>query len=140
MKRSYGLLVATVFTASTCHAADPAPTVLVNKLKSLAGLDSMDCGSVALGSDRDAAIACAKNATLTAKAYRVVVQFQGEDSLVWQGAVRNAQGKLWVLFYESDPSGGSGASPTLSALPCREIRFEVHGGDLIDCQPISGKP
>jgi hypothetical protein len=140
MKRSHAFLIATVCAVSTCTAADSAPAALVNKLESLAGASARDCGSVALGGDHDAAIACAKNATLAAKGYRVAVQSQGVDSLVWQGAARDPQGKLWVLFYDTDPSGGSGASPTLSVVPCREIRFEVHGGDLIDCQPISSKP
>jgi len=136
MQAFYTILIATLAAASNGHAADSLPLALSNKLKSLAGPDGQDCGSVPLGSKRDAAIACARNATSTAKPYRVAVQFEGVDARVWQGAARDEQGKLWVLYYDTDPSEGPGASPTLSAVPCREIQFEVQGGDLIDCKPI----
>lgn len=137
MKNLHALLIAILSTTSVCHAADSVPAAVSNKLKSMAGANSEDCGSVPLGSDHNAAIACAKNAASAGKAYRVAIQFQGTGSLVWQGAARNEQGKLWMLFYDMDISDGSGASPTLSTLPCREIRFDVPGGDLIDCQPTS---
>lgn len=129
-----------VIAASNCHAADTAPVVLINRLTSLAGSNAQDCGSVVLRSDPGATIGCARSAMSAGKAYRLAVQFQGEDSLVWQGAARDEHGKLWVVFYDSDPAGGSGANPTLSAVPCRDIRFEVHDGDLINCQPILATP
>ncbi len=140
MKCLQALLIATLLTSSSCRAADAVPAALSNKLKSLAGADSQDCGSVPLGNDHTAAIACAKSTTASGRAYRLAMQFQGVDSLVWQGAVRNEQGKLWVLYYDSAPSGGAGAGPTLSSVPCHDIRFEVPGEDLIDCQPVSSAP
>jgi len=140
MQQIYVSLLAALLFVSHCHAADSTPAALANRLASLAGSNGRDCGSVQAGNERNAAIECARGATAAGKAYKVAVQLQGVDSLVWQGAARDEHGKLWVLFYDSDPSGGSGASPTLSALPCREIRFEVKGGDVIDCQPISGAP
>lgn len=133
-------LLAILLAAPLCHASDSAPGALSSKLKSLAGADSRDCGSVLLHDTPDAAIACAKDATASGKAYRLAVQFQGEDSIVWQGAARNAQGKLWALFYDSDPAGGSGAGTTLSVVLCREIAFASQGNDVIECRPVIGEP
>ena len=134
------LLIPILLASANCRAADPVPAALSNKLKSLAGADSQDCGSVPLGNDRSAALACARSTTTGGRAYRLAMQFQGVDTLVWQGAVRNGQGKLWVLYYDTGPSGSSGAGPTLSTVPCREIRFEIPDEDLIDCQPVSNAP
>ena len=129
-------LLAAFSIASTCLAADSAPAALWNKLKSLAGTSSRDCGSVALQSDREPAMACAKTSQSSGQAYRVAFQLQATDSTVWQGAARDERGKLWVTFYDSDSSG----SPTLSALPCREILFVTQGGEVLDCQPTSRTP
>ena len=130
-------LLATAFAVPNAHALDSAPAAFLNKLRSFAGANARDCGFVRLVDDHAAAVACARDATSAGKAYALAIQFQGVDSLVWQGAARDEHGKLWVLYYDSDPAGG-GATPTLSAVPCQEIRFEVQGGDVIDCQPISG--
>jgi hypothetical protein len=140
MKGLSAVLIATLFTTSSCRAADTVPAALSNKLMSLAGADSQDCGSVPLGNDRNPAMACARSATSGGRAYRLAMQFQGVDTLVWQGAVRNGQGKLWVLYYDSGLTGSSGAGPTLSTVQCRDIRFEIPGEDLIDCQPVSNAP
>jgi hypothetical protein len=136
MNASYFSLLASLFVASNCAAADAVPTALSNKLKSLAGADSRDCGSVPLRSGRESAIACAKASQASATAYRVAFQLQATDSSIWQGAARDEHGKLWVAFYELDSSG----SPTLSTLLCREIVFVAQGGEVLDCQPIPGTP
>ncbi|HSE12410.1 MAG TPA: hypothetical protein VLB69_07235 [Rudaea sp.] len=113
----------------------------MKKLAAIAGPDSRDCGVVALPADRAAAIACAEGAASAGTAYRVAFQLQAAGSLTWQGAARDAHGKLAVVFYDdSDPSGGSTASVTLSVLACREIVFSTSGEDVIDCQPFIGVP
>ena len=134
MRASYFSLLVPVLATSNCLAADATPTALLNKLKSLAGPESRDCGSISLQSDREPAVACAKASQ--GRAYRVAFQLQAADSIIWQGAARDEHGKLWVAFYDSDSSG----SPTLSVLPCREILFVTQGGEVLDCQPISGAP
>jgi hypothetical protein len=133
-------LLAIVLAASNGHSADSAPQALLNKLRSLAGSSARDCGSVALPDDHDAAIACAKDATTAGNAYRIAVQLQGTDSLIWQGAARDEYGKLWVAFYDTDTSGGPAAGPTLSVLSCREILFAVKGSDALECKPFFGEP
>ena len=130
--------LAILLIAPNCHAADSAPAALLNKLRSLAGSSSRDCGSVPLDADRNSAVACAKDASSSGRAYRVAFQLQGIDSSIWQGAARDDQGKLWVAFSDADTSGGSASSPTLSVLACRDIVFVIHGGEVLDCMPISG--
>ena len=133
-------LLAILLATANSLAADSAPQALVNKLRSLAGSSARDCGSVALPGDRDAAIACAKDAATSGNAYRIAVQLQETDSFIWQGAARDEHGKLWVVFYDADPSDGPAAGPTLSVLSCREILFAVKGSDAIECKPFFGEP
>ena len=132
-------LLAILLIAADCHAADSAPVLLANKLKSLAGSSSRDCGSVPLHGDRESAIACAKDASSSGNAYRVAIQLQGNDASIWQGAARDDRGKLWVAFYDLDSSGGAENSPTLSVLSCHEILFVTQGGEVLDCKPVSGE-
>jgi len=136
MRASYFSALASLLMAPVCLAADSAPVALSNKLNSLAGVHSRDCGSVALQGPREPAIACAKDSHLSGKAYRVAFQLEATESSIWQGAARDEHGKLWVAFYDSDSSG----SPTLSTVPCREILFVVKAGEVLDCQPIPSAP
>jgi hypothetical protein len=136
MRASYFSWLVFLSFASVCLGADSAPVALLNKLRSLAGANSRDCGSVPLQSDRESAVACAKTSHSSGQAYRVAFQLQATDSFIWQGAARDEHGKLWVAFYDSDTSG----SPTLSVLPCREILFVTQGGEVLDCQPTSSAP
>jgi len=135
-------LFATVLAATGVRAIEPAPApaALSARLASLSGIDGRDCGAFPLRSDLAAAVVCAKDATASGKPYRLAVQLQGIDSAIWQGAARDAQGRLWVVFYDADSSGGGAASPTISVVPCRDIVFALHGGEVLDCQPYSGEP
>jgi len=121
-----------------CSAQGAVPGALSSKLLSLAGSDSRDCGSVALHDKADAAIACATQAASAGAAYRVAIEFEGADSIAWQGAARDAQGKLWAVFYDADRPGSSGAGTTLSVVLCRDIVFASQGDDLIVCKPVIG--
>ena len=134
-------LLAVVLATANGWAAEPVPAMFLKKLAAAAGADSRDCGVVALAADRSAAIACATDAASAGNAYRVAVQLQATGSLTWQGAARDAHGRLAVVFYDdSDPSGGSASTVTLSVLACREIVFSVSGEDVIDCRPFIGQP
>ena len=140
MNPASALLLATLMLQSSGQARDAPPTAVTHKLQSLAGSDSRDCGVVALHDKPDAAIACAKQAMASGNAYRLAIQFQGTDSIVWQGAARNAQGKLWSLFYDPGPASGPDAGKTLSVVLCREIVFATEGDDVIVCKPTLGQP
>jgi hypothetical protein len=83
----------------------------------------------------DAAFACAEGAA----AYRLALEFEGPDGAGWQGAARDAHGKLWTVYFDSDPAAPAGSGNTVSVVPCSAIRFATKGDDLIQCQPIFGK-
>ena len=138
MKSAGFSLLASMLIAAMSPAAGAAPAALLNKLKSLAGPDGQDCGVVALHESPQAAVACAMSANSAGKAYRLAVEFQGTDSIAWQGAARDEQGKLRVLYYDADPAGGAGAGTTLSVVLCREILFATQGNDVIECKPVIG--
>ena len=128
-------------SVATCgHGADSAPELLIRNLASLAGATARDCGAVPLSGDRAAAIACARSAAAAGRAYRLALQMQGSDSYTWQGAARDARGRLWVVFYDADTSAGPGASPGLGQLLCRDITFAPEKDEPIDCTPSTGQP
>jgi hypothetical protein len=140
MKPSLPALFALLIYASSCRAADTVPDALVKRLATLAGPNATDCGTLLRGADRRAAIACATEATTSGNAWRLAEQLEGTESSIWQGAVRDSQGKFRVVFYEADPAGAPGSGPTVSVLLCREILFAAKGGDAMECQPIPGGP
>ena len=132
------LLAASVLAAAVVDVV--APAALAARLGSLSGAGARDCGVFPLRSNLAAAIACAQDATSAGQSYRLAVQLQGSDSGIWQGAARDERGRLWVVFYDADSSGSATPSPTISVVPCRDILFALHGGEVLDCQPYSGTP
>ena len=116
-------------------AGDAAPDLLTKKVAALAGADARDCGTVALYASRASAIACARD---TKTAYRVVFELSGADSYTWQAGVRDAEGRLWVVFYDADRSAGADASPGLAQLLCRDLFISADKDDAIDCVPAAG--
>lgn len=135
-----GMLIACVLDAGAGAGDAAAPPALAARLAALSGASARDCGVFPLRSDLAAAIACAQDATSSRRPYRLAVQLQGIDSAIWQGAARDERGRLWVVFYDADSSGGATPSPTLSVVPCRDIVFALRGGEMLDCQPYSGTP
>jgi hypothetical protein len=140
MKRLALSLLAILTAMCSGHAAESAPEALLRKLMSLAGSNSQDCGTVAQPDGRDAAVGCATRAAASGSAYRFAVQLQSAESFIWQGAARDARGRLWVVFYDSNRSDGPAAGPTLSVLQCREIVFALRNNDDLECKPFTGEP
>jgi hypothetical protein len=140
VKSSLTALFAILAAASNCRAADTVPDALLKKLAALAGADAVDCGILLRDSDRRAAIACAADAAAAGKPWRLAEQLEGKESSIWQGGVRDSQGKVRVVFFEADLAGAPGSGPTVSVLLCRDIVFAVKGGDAMECQPIPGGP
>jgi len=138
MKRGPTCCVVVVgLTASLAvAAADEAPKPLAEKLASLAGAGARDCGTVLVDASPEAAFACAAEATKAGGAYRFAIEFDGPDNAGWQGVARNAAGKLWTLYFDSDPAAAAGTGNTLSVVPCSDIRFDAKGDDVIRCKPV----
>ncbi len=132
--------LAFLLAAASAHAADSAPDLLKRKLESLAGANARDCGAIPLSAGRVDAVACARAAAASGKAYRVAIQLRGSDSYTWQGAARDERGRQWVVFYDADASAGAAASPGLGQLLCRDISFAPDKDEVIDCSPSTGEP
>ena len=139
MKRHRNLLLVALLAATAVMAAQAAPKALLDKLESIAGRGNRDCGTVLLETKADAAIACAEEATASAQPYRMAIEFKGTDGPAWQGAARDPNGRLWALYFDSDPAAPAGTGDTLSVVPCSEIRFAAKGDDVIQCKPILGR-
>lgn len=131
-------LAALTFAAMAPARAEPPPDALMKKLEALAGPSATDCGVAAAVAERAAPIACARAASAAQAPYRIAVRMQGDDAFVWQGAVRGADGKQWMVFYDADPSAGAGVNPTLSLLACRDIVFADKGDEVLECTPVTG--
>jgi hypothetical protein len=129
-----------VLGTSSCCFANEAPDSLAAKLKSLGGPGAKECGSIALGKAREEAFSCAKDAAASGQAFFVAFQYQGIDSLIWQGAAGNGSAGYWVIGYDSDATGGSRSpKPTLQVSVCNSIEF-VAAGNAMTCQRAASQP
>jgi hypothetical protein len=86
--------------------------------RELAGSSAVDCGIVAAGADPTAVDTCAADAVTGRKAFRAHFEQQGIDSRVIRVIAGTADGKVFFLSYDGDPSGGGGAHPTLDQSEC----------------------
>ena len=133
-------LIGALLVATQAQVPYDAPKALADKLKSLAGAEALDCGTVVLGDDSANAVECAEAALAAGKAYRLAIEFEGPDgAAAWQGAARDPGGTLWTVFFDSDPGAKPGTGDTVTVVPCSEIRFADKGDDVIRCQPILGR-
>lgn len=97
--------------------------------RELAGSGAIDCGFVPLGDDPTSALACAEGAIGGGGAFYVGFQRMGTDSDVRTYLAGSADGTIWILGYDGDPSGGSGACATLSAWECLDTPSRFTGFD-----------
>ena len=137
--RAQGLALLCLPLLAAATQPHDAPKALVAKLNSFAGVEALDCGTVPFGDDAGNAIECAEEAQASGKAYRLAVEFEGPDGLVWQGAARDPKGKLWTVYFDSDPAQPPGKGDTVTVVPCSAIRYADKGDDVIQCQPILGR-
>ena len=86
--------------------------------RTTAGDQAVDCGSVAIGADSSIVDRCVVQAFMAYKPFRAHYDRQGTDSKVVQVVVGTAMRDVSYFFYDSDPSGGSGAHPTLDHAEC----------------------
>jgi hypothetical protein len=98
---------------------------LVFRLKHIAGPDARDCGDVALGVERDAVLACAKQALDEPGPFRVVLDVQGVDSAIAVGLARGSSGAIKMLTWDSDVTGGGAfrAEPTIWSKECVSVEI-----------------
>jgi hypothetical protein len=92
---------------------------------------------VLFGDDSGNATECAEDAGASGKPYRLAIEFEGPTGTAWQGAARDERGRLWAVYFDTDPSAKPGTGDTLSVVPCSSIRFADKGDDVILCQPMT---
>jgi hypothetical protein len=129
-----------VLGASSFCCANEAPDSLATKLKSLGGPGAKECGSIALGKAREEAFSCARDAAESGQAFFVAFQYQGIDSLIWEGAAGNGSAGYWVIDYDSNATGGaSDPKPALQVSACASIEF-VAPDNAMKCQHAASQP
>jgi len=71
------------------------------------------------------------DALLAHRAFIGVLDEQGIDSAVGRAYAAAPSGTLMQFRYDSDPSGGGHATPTLSRWPCPHPKVEATGADRV---------
>ena len=119
-----GLLATLSFVVLAGSDTRGAPQALLDLLQKLSGDGAVACGVVGLNESARDAFACAREQLASGRPFRLAVQVQGIDSLLWHGAALEPDGTRWTLFYDSDVHGGGGiGKESLKFVPCHEIRF-----------------
>src|SRR6185369_10459091 len=96
-------------------------------VRELAGPGAVDCGLFDRDStpgDKEFTKRCAKRAWARNDAVVFGYRNPGFDSTFCDVAVRDAAGKIFSVFYDSDASGGSTGPSTLAIQECRTLRFK----------------
>jgi hypothetical protein len=106
---------------------DPAADSILAARKH-AGPDAVDCGRASsfAGSGLDA---CMADALVAHRAFFGVLDERGIDSAVGRAYARSASGDVRQFRFDSDPSGGGGATPSLYVYRCPDPHVEGVGVD-----------
>ncbi len=121
--------------AAECSAT---PDALKEVLAELTGPDAVDCSPVAASVSLREAFVCAESAMAASKPFRIVIRLQCPDCKYWNAAAGSADGRLWELVYDSNPTGSAKDSPTLTNTECTKLRFDAATYPHILCLRPSG--
>ena len=102
--------------------------------RDLAGPGATDCGSVGIGEDPTAVDACVIGAFEKHAPFYAVYTQQGDDSQVMTAFVSDGS-SVWMLNYDSDPSGGSDVGAVIYQSTCLEptVQKGKTGNDELSC-------
>ena len=106
-------VLSTLACSSTSSDCELAP-----ELRQRAGASFSDCGHAALGSNAQPVDQCVVTAFNAKQPFFARYDRMGTDSQVIFGVAGDANGNVTFLTWDSDPSGGSGAGPVISASTC----------------------
>jgi hypothetical protein len=118
-----------------------APKLLVEKLQNLSGPSARICGTSMFGElpfklERfEEVVACTNEALATKEPFWSAFQRLSDDSSIWEGVARQSDGKLLVVYYDSDIFGGSKTpEPRLSQSECSSVALgDSFIGTMITC-------
>jgi len=111
------------------------PDLLEERVRKIAGSNSINCGRVKIGEAPGAATACALTAHQAGQPFHVRYDIRGIDSQVSIAIVRDASGNVSALAYDSDIEGGGGRAHqvvNMSACP-RPFHLWVNPSGRINC-------
>ena len=103
-------------TLSGCGSSSACDLDVV--LRSRVGAGAVDCGHVAVGAPATVTDQCVADQTAAGTPFFARYDAQGTDSRIAFGVVRDPGGRTWVLLWDSDPSGGSGAPGVITENVC----------------------
>jgi hypothetical protein len=101
------------------------------KTAQLAGLDSHDCGFVAIGEDAKRTSDCAQRLFSQQKPFRAWYEIQGKDSLLIFGLAYNSKRELTMVELDME---GSGTDHIWFACP-KPQQLYVSYKNRVDCRP-----
>jgi hypothetical protein len=111
------------------------PEVLTAQLAVLSGPGAINCSAVDSAETLARAFSCAKEAIASSTAFSVVVHLSCADCSYWSAAAGSAEGALWEVTYDTNPTGSSSDTPKLVTKPCSALRFDPDGFPYILCAP-----
>lgn len=106
-----------------------------------AGSAAFNCGDYELRGERAPVDQCVTEHFKSAQAFYATYQSQGIDSTIKTGVVFNRQNELYLIFYDSNPYGGSGIDASITTQLCESPQIAtVQDGDRrtpFECQNIA---
>ena len=138
-----GGCISTGASSSTATKADGTMPFL-DALYDLGGPTSRLCGAVKLHDDPSVPLSCAKAALSSGAPFRLALQEQGVDSILWVGIARGANGATWLVTFDSDIHGGGASNPHAEPRLTRTLCLDVQLGSMtqpnISCRLAGSGP
>jgi hypothetical protein len=122
-----GGCISTGVSSSTATKVDRT-TPFLDALYELGGPTSRLCGEVKLHDDPSIPLTCAKAALSSGAPFRLALQEQGVDSILWVGIARGANGATWLVTFDSDIHGGGASNPHAEPRLTRTLCLDVQLG------------
>ena len=137
--------IASLSAQEPSRARADTPEAVLERLRDRVGVSPIECGRHGrpnlppdgYADALTASVRCVLDAAAQRRPSWMFVQLQGIDSWVATGLVSGADGVVQHFFYDSDPSGGSGAAPNMRVTPCAAPTVNLKGGPL-ECSAPTG--
>ena len=113
--------------------------VLATQLAALSGPGAINCTALRSTGKLAQAFACAEEAIATSKAFSVIVQISCPDCSYWSAAAGSAEGSLWEVTYDTNPTGDGVEPPKLTTKKCEALRFDPNGYPYIICTTLHAR-
>ena len=127
----FGGCISTGVSSSTATKVDRT-TPFFDVLSELGGPSSTLCGEVKLHDDPSLPLTCAKAALSSGTPFRLALQEQGVDSILWVGIARGTNGATWLVTFDSDIHGGGASNPHAEPRLMKTLCLDVQLGSITE--------